>query len=119
MKKMKAIFILTVTLLFSSIAFASDENKTKEPKSSSNTLILTGKVTDNQTGEALTGVKIELPGTNLAAYTDFDGSYNIVLPDNGTYKVNYQLITYETVNEQKVEAKGNNTIELDIKLRRL
>lgn len=116
---MKVIFILVATLIFSSFAFANGENKTKEPKSSSSALILTGKVTDNQTGEALTGVKIELPGTNLAAYTDFDGSYNITLPDNGSYKVNYQLITYETVTDQKVEAKGKNTIELDIKLRRL
>jgi hypothetical protein len=119
MKKMKVLFILAATLLFSAFAIANGEKETKEPKSSSQTLILTGKVTDNQTGEALTGVKIELPGTNLAAYTDFDGSYNIALPDKGTYKVNYQLITYETVTDQKVEAKGNNTIELDIKLRRL
>jgi len=115
---MKAIFILAATLIFSAFAFANGENEGKEPKSSSNAVILTGKVTDNQTGEVLTGVKIELSGTKLAAYTDFDGSYNIALPDKGTYKVNYQLITYETVTGQKVETKGN-TIELDIKLKRL
>jgi hypothetical protein len=115
---MKAIFILAAILIFSAFAFANGENEVKEPKSSINAVMLTGKVTDNQTGEVLTGVKIELPGTKLAAYTDFDGSYKIALPDKGTYKVNYQLITYETVTGQEVETKGN-TIELDIKLKRL
>lgn len=116
---MKLVLILAATLFFSTFAIANGEKETKEPKSNSQTLVLTGKVTDNQTGEALTGVKIELPGTNLASYTDFDGTYQIALPEKGTYKVNYQLITYETVSEQKVETKGSNTIELDIRLRRL
>ena len=115
---MKKFYTITLLVLLAGFVFANGGNESKETAKPSQSMMITGKVTDMDTGEALTGVKIELPGTNIKVYTDFDGTYSVVLPEKGTYNVNYQLITYQT-SDQKIEAKNSEKVELDIKLKRL
>lgn len=116
---MKKIYALALLIFIAATVFGNGGNESKQNSKPGQAMVLSGKVTDMESGEALTGVKIEIPGLNISAYTDFDGTYSVVLPDKGTYKVNYQLITYQAVNEQKIDAKSNDKVELDIKLKRL
>lgn len=43
--------------------------------------IITGKVTDFETGETLIGVMVLVQGTSIGTITDIDGSYNLLIPD--------------------------------------
>jgi TonB-linked SusC/RagA family outer membrane protein len=43
--------------------------------------IITGSVTDIQTGDAMPGVNIQVKGTTLGSITDVEGKYSISVPD--------------------------------------
>jgi hypothetical protein len=63
-------------LLVAVNAYASTEEKEKENANSNAevaTLTIQGQVIDKVSGEALAGVSVRVDGTNLVAYTDFDG----------------------------------------------
>lgn len=63
---------------------------------------LKGKVTDDATKEGLFGVNVMVTSTNekikTGTSTDFDGNYEIVLPE-GSYKVKYNYIGYKNHHE--------------------
>lgn len=58
---------------------------------------ITGKVTD-ETGDALPGVTVAIPGTNLGTSTDGDGKYTITAPA-GSVSLTFSFIGYQTVTE--------------------
>ena len=58
---------------------------------------ITGKVTDESTGEALPGVTVQVQGTTKGAITDLDGNYSISAgPENILV---FSFIGYQTVTE--------------------
>jgi hypothetical protein len=59
-------------------------------------MFISGNVIDQQTHETLAGVEVRVKGTNIIAYTDFDG--NFFLPDlpRGSYELQFNYITYST-----------------------
>lgn len=63
---------------------------------------LTGVVTDQATGEPLSGVSVFLEGTGRGALTAENGRYFIVNVPPGEYTVVAQLIGYQTVRRQGV-----------------
>ena len=70
-----------------------------------------GKVTDSN-GEPLPGVMVNAPSYNLTVYVDFDGNYEIDVPE-GTELI-FSLVSYET---NTVVSKENlDTVLEDIKL---
>jgi len=77
--------LLCVCLLLSSIlsAFAIDGGK------------VTGKVTDQKTGEALIGVTVIVQGTTQGAVTDVEGRYTLSLAP-GTYTLEFKYMGYQT-----------------------
>ncbi|MCB0819869.1 MAG: carboxypeptidase-like regulatory domain-containing protein [Bacteroidetes bacterium] len=46
------------------------------------TIIISGHVTDYNTGEELPFVKVELIGKQIATYTDFDGDFKLILTNH-------------------------------------
>ena len=46
-----------------------------------------GRVTDELSGEALTGANILVKGTSQGAASDIDGNYNIINVQPGTYTI--------------------------------
>lgn len=112
-------FVLAICLIFSVAVYASSEKKSRETSVAKNAVMLTGTVTDSDTGEALTGVKIEIPETKTSVYTDFEGNYNIALPENSTYKLSFQLITYQPLVDKNIETGKGDNKELNIQLKRL
>ncbi|WP_161888732.1 SusC/RagA family TonB-linked outer membrane protein [Pontibacter russatus] len=74
------------------------------------TLTVTGRVTDAETGTGLPGVTVLLKGTTTAAPTGADGSYTINVPD-GTGTLVFSYIGYENQ-----EVPINNRAAIDVQL---
>ncbi|SHN41996.1 Outer membrane receptor proteins, mostly Fe transport [Chitinophaga sp. CF418] len=56
---------------------------------------VTGKVTDQKTGEALIGVTVIVQGTSTGAVTDVEGRYTLNLAP-GTYTLEFKYMGYQT-----------------------
>ena len=113
---MKKIAIIFVSLIVFSISFANaanDENGGSE--SAVMTTSVSGKVLDNITGEALTGVKLTVKGSGKSVYTDFDGNFEINGVREGKLELTASYISYkkkvETVN---VDFSKSNTVNVKI-----
>jgi uncharacterized surface anchored protein len=91
-RKMKKIIVLVIVMVFAVTAFAEGENKKSAPAAANSAI--TGQVIDMTTGEALAGVEVCVQGTELKAYTDFDGNFEIKDLTPGTYDVVVSLIAY-------------------------
>ena len=89
---MKKIIALVIVMVFAVTAFAEGENKKSAPAAANSAI--TGQVIDMTTGEALAGVEVYVQGTELKAYTDFDGNFEIKDLTPGTYDVVVSLIAY-------------------------
>ncbi|MCC7095064.1 MAG: carboxypeptidase-like regulatory domain-containing protein, partial [Ignavibacteriaceae bacterium] len=92
-------FMMSVFLLFSSLAF-------------SQSYTISGKVTDGMNGEVLIGANIFLKGTTLGAASNADGNYSIVAP-SGKYTITCSFIGYEKV-EQEINLIGDMTMNFSL-----
>lgn len=105
MSDMKTLNLLITGLLIigSSLVLASssttDDKTDKTDKALDSKAVailsLNGKVVDINTGEALAGVTLNIEGTNLTAYSDFEGNFEFknVLP--GKLNIIATFISYE------------------------
>jgi outer membrane receptor for ferrienterochelin and colicins len=75
---------------------------------------IAGKVSDQGSGEALTGASVVVEGTNNGAFTDADGAYELSLAP-GNYVLLISYVGYET---QTVTAgvEGGKTTTIDVQL---
>ncbi|MFO8235842.1 MAG: carboxypeptidase-like regulatory domain-containing protein [Bacteroidales bacterium] len=116
MKNLITIFI-TVILVAGlnniTIASGDDENNEKNAKM---TASLKGQVVDQSTGEELTGVKIEIKGTEKEAYTDFEGNFNFPELRPGKYNVSASYISYKDQEFSDVQLEINNENSITLKL---
>lgn len=114
MKKLFLAIILSATFGF---GFAGND-KINEPGNAApnaeQTIVLTGKVIDLLTNEALTGVEINIEGTDIKAYSDFDGNFEIKDIKPGDYNIIASFISYQNSLLEKYTVDGTNI--LDIKL---
>lgn len=69
---------------------------------------VTGRVTSSDDGSALPGVSVVLQGTTVGTVTDFDGNYNITVPDEGG-SLMFSFVGMET---QLVELDGSTVIDV-------
>lgn len=74
---------------------------------------IAGKITDQQTGEALPGANIQIEGTNMGAATDVDGNYTILNIPPGRYTVIITYIGYQSVRIRDVRVNVDLTTRLD------
>ena len=71
---------------------------------------ITGKVTDAATNEPLIGANILVVGTSSGTVTDFDGNYELQVPEGAT-----QLrITYTGYSEQEVDIVSGTTFNISL-----
>ncbi len=103
MKHSLASALLCVCLLLSSFlsAFAIDNGK------------VTGKVTDQKTGEALIGVTVIVQGTSTGAVTDVEGRYTLNIAP-GTYTLEFKYMGYQTKAVSEVIVKAGTPTQLPI-----
>jgi len=111
---MKKTLTLAALMLFTlSLVFGEGENTSTVPSKPA-TSTISGKVMDMVTGEALTGVEVVVSGTEIKAYTDFEGNFEIKGLQPGTYDVVASLIAYRKSFIEKLDP--SNTNNLTIKL---
>ena len=73
---------------------------------------ITGRVTDQATGEVLLGATIILESNSSGTMSDFDGNYTISGLVPGRYKVVGRFIAYNTIAKEVVITDGA-TVQLD------
>jgi hypothetical protein len=56
---------------------------------------LTGKIVEYSTGDALTGVQIEVIGTEISVLSDFDGEFEIPLKKCSPVSLRISYISYQ------------------------
>src|SRR5690606_22258132 len=74
---------------------------------------VTGKVHDEQDNSPLTGVNVQVVGTDVVTSTDFEGDYTLGL-DDGTYTLRFSYIGYAEKEISEVVVVGGKVIELDV-----
>lgn len=116
---MKKLVIALQLLFFASVVFAGNdkgvENKkeTVPAEAQALAMVITGKVVDQVTGEALTGVKVAIEGSDLKAYTDFDGVFRFENVKPGEYDVTATFVSYNRNEVQKFNpARDGNHLEI-------
>ena len=74
-----------------------------------------GTVHDGQDNTPLTGVNVQVVGTNIGTSTDFEGDYTMGLED-GTYTIRFSYIGYADKEISDVVVVGGQAVELDVAL---
>ena len=77
---------------------------------------ISGRVTDDETGEALIGADVYLQGTELGAATDVNGEYSILYVPVGTYQAVAAYVGYNEFTYTKVVVNADQTTRLNFKL---
>ena len=78
---------------------------------------ISGKVTDEATGEALVGCNVLIVGTQLGAATDIDGTYFILNVEPGKYDIQASYLGYQKVLQRDVIVNSARTTIVDFKLK--
>ncbi|PTN08991.1 carboxypeptidase-like regulatory domain-containing protein [Mangrovibacterium marinum] len=110
--------VLSLMMVFAvSFAMASEKNDKQTAEVNVNaTIMLSGSVIDQNTNEALVGVKVKLEGTTQVAYTDFDGNYTFENVKPGTYNVSASYVSYQNKSLQNITVSpSNKQIEISLK----
>ncbi|HBL76342.1 MAG: hypothetical protein A2W90_08385 [Bacteroidetes bacterium GWF2_42_66] len=71
---------------------------------------LSGKITDQSTGEALPGVTIVIKGTTTGTISDFDGNYSIQVEKGVTV-----LFSYVGYLSQEIQIENQSTLNVSLK----
>ena len=101
----KLLFILVVCLLSTSV-FAEGNNEKDIP------FVLNGLVIDSQTNEPMAGVEVIIAETGDKVYTDFDGKFSYNTSRNGSYHLNFSMISYDDKKMQFSAEQNNLTVKL-------
>ena len=92
----------------------NDKNGSSVNADNTASLVITGSVFDQNSGESLVGVEIQIEGTDLKTYTDFDGNFSFKNVKPGEYKLVSNYISYQQ-NTKTVDISSDNS-EVKIKL---
>ncbi len=105
MKKI-ALFLITFQLLFCSYSACYADATGK----------ISGKVSDEKTGETLIGATIYIQNTGRGTATDVDGNYMLSALAPGRYTLAIKYIGYQTKVINDVEVNAGDVLHLDIVL---
>ena len=114
---MKKVLFTVLFIAFLGITFGGNEGDS--PGTTSNTpvqsVVLTGKVVDLNSGESLTGVEVSIEGSDYKAYTDFDGNYKFENVKPGKYNLIASYISYKKSLVENFQATRKHNV-VNIKL---
>lgn len=98
MKKL-SILLMGIMMLTSLSAMSTEDKKESSTEAAVAAPALmstiTGKVVDSNTGEALAGVTVAIEGTEMVAFTDFDGNFRFANLNLQSAKLCASFISYE------------------------
>ena len=78
--------------------------------------IITGSVTDSETGEKLIGVNVVLVGTTKGSASDLDGVYSIRNIAAGEYSIRCTYVSYAPITINNIIVKQDVTVKIDVQL---
>ena len=78
-----------------------------------NIKLLSGKIIDKQTGEALYCVKIEVKGTDKYCYTDMNGNFTLAVSTSNSVEVLINMVGYEPTTLKTQELSLGSDIVLN------
>lgn len=97
MKKLMIGFLSVMLAMAVSASEKEEKNATETDNAAA--VVLSGTVTDSGSGELLAGVEVQIEGTGIKAYTDFDGNFTFEQMKPGEYKLVASYISYEKLTE--------------------
>ncbi len=118
---MKKLFLIIQMALATGLLFAGNGNNTVNKKENKGVpaeaaVVISGKVTDEVTGEALTGVKVTIDGLSIKAYTDFDGNFRFEQLLPGEYSLTATYVSYDRKQVHKINpVKEDRNLEISLK----
>jgi TonB-dependent starch-binding outer membrane protein SusC len=104
----KYIFIMKFLILLA--AFAGFNSPASGFPADDQQRVVSGKVTDSQTGEAMPGVNIVVKGSTLGTMTDGSGKYSLSVPDLNATLV-FSFIGYAT---KELPLQGKTTLDVPL-----
>ncbi len=116
MKAKKSILLFIILTLFGFSAIAAVEG---DKSNKGQAKQIEGKVIDYNTGEALTGVKVILSGSNKVTYTDFEGQFQFEDLDKGKYDIEFEYVSYKSNKTSIVLSNNENIANITMELNEL
>jgi hypothetical protein len=101
---MKKLQTIIAVLFLVSILFAEDSG------------IITGTISDKDTGETLPGVQITIENTDLGAVTNIDGYFEIHKIPAGKYELFVEYLGYTSIKILGVDVAGDSTTTVNLKM---
>jgi hypothetical protein len=74
--------------------------------------IIRGTVTDNATGEPLVGVTVQVEGTTTGTITDFDGKFELTVPE-GVHTLAVSYVSFSPIRIEDTRVTAGNVTVLD------
>ncbi|PSQ70762.1 MAG: hypothetical protein BRD38_04500, partial [Bacteroidetes bacterium QH_9_67_14] len=88
------------------------------PVCAQDTGVIAGQVTEDATGQAIPGVNVRIPGTDLGAATDAEGRFRITGVPVGTYTVVASFLGYSDGIEENVTVEAGETERVQIAMQK-
>ncbi|QGY43744.1 carboxypeptidase-like regulatory domain-containing protein [Maribellus comscasis] len=112
---MKSLVVIILSSFLALSVSADDGNKVESVSRENNSIYFTGTVKDKETGEYLVGAEVEIEGTELKTYTDFDGNFSFDNIAPGNYNVSANYISYKSEKLENLEISSRtNMLELEL-----
>jgi len=92
--KIKSIILPVIVAALIALGVSSNAENSNE-NHADETFSYSGKVVDQQTGEALAGVKISVEKAQEVVYSDLDGNFHINGLKTGKHQIKASFISYE------------------------
>lgn len=119
MKTLSTIILGTLLLTSSMVSanIKSEESKADSKTDANAATVIcsvSGKVVDINTGEALVGVSLKIDGTDMVAYTDFDGNFEFSNVTSGSISISASYISYQK-STISINPTESGTLNLTLK----
>lgn len=105
-------------LLLISFAYAAEKSSPAKSEAPAQQLssIISGKIIDKNSGEALAGVLVCIEETKENCYTDFEGNFYFNRVKPGEYKLNVEFISYKQLELEKIKVGTKEAHDINIHL---
>ena len=117
MKKLLTLAITMFLIATVNVQAARDDDNDSNESKATTTVALKGQVVDVHSGEALTGVKVNVEGTQVTAYTDFEGHFRVQGLKPGVYELKSSFISYQDQILEGLKLKVSDKNQVTIEMR--
>jgi hypothetical protein len=110
----KLLFALILALTVVSVNAKEKEGKSATDADNTASVVVSGTISDMNSGESLVGVEVKIEGTDLKTYTDFDGNFAFKGVKSGEYKVVTNYISYKTTTQTLNTTKNEKDVKIKL-----